>query len=150
MCWSPGMPNLRGIAPVAITTWRPSNTSSPISTAVESTKYARPVKGHNTCFGKAPFATFRHRIRERSLEAHQFRPFDSSVLSAHASSVHPLNPIDHFRCAHQHLLGITSAQGTGSSERPGFDNGDIPTSGTAPLSDGRSGRTGADHDEIEF
>jgi len=71
----------------------------------------------NASFGEACLPVFRNRFSERSLKAHEFRPFNHGFFRADAFALHPVMPVDHFGCTDKHLLGIASTQGTGTAER---------------------------------
>ncbi len=75
------------------------------------------MEGRYPCLGKAPFLTLGHGIGKGTLELHQFKPLNSSIVSANTSSFHTPDPVSGFGGADKHLFGIASAQGASTAER---------------------------------
>src|ERR1051326_1197077 len=74
--------------------------------------------------------------RERSLEAHEFRPFNSNIVSVDSPLVHPPDPINEFTGANQNFLRIASAQRACSPKRSEINNCYIPARGATFKSNG--------------
>src|SRR4029077_2795340 len=102
------------------------------------------------CLSKTLLLMSRHGIRERSLEAHKFRPFNAKILSVDPPPYHPPDPIDEFAGASQNFLRIASAQRACSPKRSEINNSYSPTGGATLKSNGFCRRAGTDYDDIEF
>ncbi len=67
-------------------------------------------------------ASLWNRACKRPLEPHQRRPVDPRRLRVKAFVFHPLQAIQRLGGAHQHLLGIATAQRARTAERPPVDD----------------------------
>src|SRR5216683_1781180 len=89
-----------------------------------------------------------HRLGEGPLELHQIRPNDPR-RAGDPFAIHPAISVDHFGGSDQNLLRIAPTQRAGSAEWPGIDHRDLPTGGTAAISDRGCRCAGADDYEIK-
>src|SRR5712692_374375 len=89
------------------------------------------VKSRDPGFSHPLFGLLGNGLGERTLESHQLRPINASVLGPNAFALHTAIPVDHLGGTNEHLLRITTAQSARSPERLGIDDRDLPSGLTA-------------------
>src|SRR5712671_6677415 len=110
-------------------------------------KSCRPVEGVDAALSVAPLVIGRDRISERPFESDQIGPANR-CLTRDAPPAHSASHVHGFRTANEHLLRISTAQGTGAAEREMVDNGNRPPSRPSPRACDLCRRAGAEDDQI--